>query len=337
MAGAKEARPVVMSSDIVSDDPKKVADPPKGAGGGKRRAKTSNDKARQDNRAAYLFLLPWFLGLALITVGPMLASLYLSFTDYSILSSPNWIGLDNYEHMFSGDRRYLKSVMVTLVYVFVSVPMLLVMALFLATIMNTGLRFLPLYRAVFYLPSLLGTSVAIAILWRRVFGGEGLVNSFLNLFGFDGPSWIGHPDYALYTLIVLNVWTFGSAMIIFLAGLRQIPTSLYEAASVDGAGRVRRFLHITLPLLTPVIFFNLIFNIIGAFQAFVPAFIVSSGTGGPIDSTLFYTLYLYQEGFTQLDMGYASAMAWVLLLAIAVFTGLMFLAGKIWVFYGDEK
>lgn len=299
------------------------------------RGRWSSDKARKENRAAYLFLAPWFAGLFLITIGPMAASLYLSFTDYSVLSPPTWIGLDNFANLFN-DQRYLSSIKVTLIYVFASVPLLLVFALFLAAVLNTGVRFLPLYRAIFYLPSLLGTSVAIAILWRRVFGSEGLINSALGLVGIEGPSWIGHPDYALYTLVVLNVWTFGSAMIIFLAGLRQIPQWLYEAAAVDGAGRIRRFVTITLPLLTPVIFFNLVLNIIGAFQAFTPAFIVSGGTGGPIDSTLFYTLYLYQEGFAQLNMGYASAMAWILLLVIAAFTALTFITGKFWVFYGDE-
>ena len=300
-----------------------------------RRRKRSGH-SRQQNRAAYLFLAPWLAGLYLITLGPMLASLYLSFTEYNVLSAPRWIGLDNYIQLFTADPRYLQSVVVTATYVFVSVPLLLIFALFLATVLNTGLRLLPLYRAIFYLPSLLGTSVAIAILWRQVFGGEGLLNQFLALFGFEGPSYIGHPDYALYTLIALNVWTFGSAMIIFLAGLRQIPASLYEAAAVDGAGRWYRFWHITLPMLTPVIFFNLVLNVIGAFQAFTPAFVVSNGTGGPIDATLFYTLYLYQEGFASLDMGYASAMAWVLLLAIAVLTALLFATGRKWVFYGDE-
>lgn len=291
---------------------------------------------RAQDRAAFLFLAPWFAGFFLVTLGPMLASLYLSFTQYNVLSPPEWVGIDNYARMFTRDPRYLKSVAVTFTYVLTSVPLLLLFALILALILNTGLRFLPLYRAIFYLPSLLGTSVAIAILWRRVFGGEGLLNAFLAMFGYDGPSWIGDPDSALGTLVLLNVWTFGSAMIIFLAGLRQIPTSLYEAASVDGAGRWQRFRRITLPMLTPVLFFNLVLNIIGAFQAFTPAFIVSSGTGGPADSTLFYTLYLYQEGFVRLNMGYASAMAWILLLIIAVFTALLFRTGRRWVFYDDE-
>lgn len=290
---------------------------------------------QKENRSAYLFLLPWFLGLVFITVGPLLASLYLSFTDYSILSSPNWIGLNNYREMFLGDPRYFSAVRVTLMYVFISVPLVLVFALFLAMVLNRGIKALALYRAIFYVPSLLGTSVAVAVLWRRVFGEAGLVNGVLAWFGIQGPSFIGNPDWALYTLITLNVWTFGAAMVIFLAALRQIPESLYEAAGVDGAGAVRKFFHITLPLLTPIIFFNAIMNMVNAFRAFTQAYVVSGGDGGPDDSTLFYTLYLYQRGFTQFDMGYASAMGWVLLIAIAVSTALMFATSKYWVFYGE--
>jgi multiple sugar transport system permease protein len=188
------------------------------------------------------------------------------------------------------------------------------------------------YRGIFYLPSLLGGSVAIAILWRQVFGAEGLVN---NLLGLEG-SWISRPSTVLSTLIVLAAWQFGSPMIIFLAGLKQIPQDLYDAAAVDGAGKVSTFLRITLPLLTPIIFFNLVLQMIGAFQAFTPAFIISGGTGGPSDSTLFYTLYLYKKGFEFLDMGYASAMAWVLLLIIAVFTAVAFYTSRYWVHYGDS-
>ena len=180
----------------------------------------------------------------------------------------------------------------------------------------------------FYLPSLLAGSVSIAILWRQIFGNDGLVNQLLALAGIEGPSWIGHPDFALGTLIVLNAWTFGSPMVIFLAGLRQIPVTYYEAASMDGAGTWTRFRHITLPLLTPIIFFNLVLQIIGSFQSFTQAFIVSGGTGGPSDATLLYTLYLYERGFGSFEMGYASALAWLLLLIIAALTGLNFLLAK---------
>jgi multiple sugar transport system permease protein len=264
----------------------------------------------------------------------MLASLYLSFTNYHLLGGMEWIGFDNYERMLTSDRRFRASVWVTFRYVFVSVPLQLIFALALAMILDRGVRGLAIYRSVYYLPSLLGSSVAVAILWRQVFGREGLFNTALALIGIDSTTaWIVNPDHALNTLIVLNVWTFGSPMIIFLAGLRQIPSEFYEAASVDGAGPVKKFLRITIPLLTPIIFFNMILQFIGAFQAFTPAFIVSGGSGGPANSTLFYTLYLYQQGFQSFNMGYASAMAWLLLVVIAAFTFVNFLAARFWVHY----
>jgi multiple sugar transport system permease protein len=207
--------------------------------------------------------------------------------------------------------------------------------LLLAVVLDRGVRGMAFYRSIFYLPSLLGTSVAIAILWKRVFGSDGLVNQALALIGVQGQSWISEPGTALSTLIVLNVWTFGAPMVIFLAGLRQIPTMYYEAATVDGAGRWARLRHVTIPLLTPIIFFNLVLQMIGAFQTFTQAFVVSGGTGAPSDRTLFYTLYLYQRGFGSFQMGYASALAWLLLLIIAAFTALNFLLAKRWVFYGD--
>ncbi|MHA6628801.1 carbohydrate ABC transporter permease [Pseudonocardia sichuanensis] len=287
-----------------------------------------------DNKAAAFFLAPWFAGLALITIGPMAASLYLSFTDYSLLDAPEWIGLENYLGML-GDERLLVSLRVTFVYVFVSVPLQLAAALALALFLDRGLRGLAIYRSVYYLPSLLGGSVAIAILWRQIFGTSGLINQLLAALGVQGEGWVSHPDYALGTLVVLNVWTFGAPMIIFLAGLRQIPETYYEASAIDGAGRLRQFRSITLPLLTPIVFFNLVLQVIGAFQSFTQAFVVSGGTGGPVDSTLFYTLYLYQTGFTNLDMGYASAMAWLLLVITGVLTAVNFLLSKYWVFYDD--
>lgn len=291
-------------------------------------------RRKGDNRTAYLFLAPWLVGLIVVTIGPVLASLYLSFTEYNLLESPKWIGLDNFREMWD-DRRLRKSFVVTLKYVGIGVPLQLALALGLALLLNKGLRGLSFYRSVFYLPSLLGGSVAIAILWRQVFGAEGIVNHFLAELGIDGPGWISHPDTALYAIIVLNVWTFGSPMVIFLAGLRQIPRMYYEAAAVDGANAWKQFTKITLPLLTPIIFFNLVLQVIFSFQAFTQAFIVSGGTGGPADSTLFYTLYLYKEGFGFLHMGYAAAMAWFLLVVIAAFTAINFWFSKYWVFYGD--
>ena len=291
-------------------------------------------RKKGDGKAAALFLAPWFVGLVLITAGPMVASLYLSFTDYNLLQAPSWIGWDNYERMFA-DPRLLNSLQVTFTYVFVSVPLQLAAALGLALLLDRGLRGLAVYRSIYYLPSLLGGSVAIAILWRQVFGADGLINQVLALVGIEGQGWVSHPDYALGTLVALNVWTFGAPMIIFLAGLRQIPRMYYEAASIDGAGRWRQFRSITVPMLTPIIFFNLVLQLINAFQSFTQAFVVSGGTGGPADSTMFYTLYLYLKGFGSLEMGYASAMAWFLLLIIGGMTFVNFLASKYWVFYDD--
>ena len=224
-------------------------------------------KEKNDNKAAYLFLLPWFIGLAVITVGPMMASLYLSFTNYNLLQPPEFTGMDNFTRMLT-DERLHNSLGVTFLYVFVSVPIQLALALALAVLLNRGLRGLSFYRSVFYLPSLLGSSVAIAVLWKQVFGTEGLFNDFLALFGVAGHGWISDPATALSTLITLNVWTFGAPMVIFLAGLRQVPAMYLEAAEVDGATRWQRFMRITLPLLTPIIFFNLVLQIIHAFQSF---------------------------------------------------------------------
>ncbi|MEH1127444.1 carbohydrate ABC transporter permease [Micromonospora sp. CPCC 206061] len=288
---------------------------------------------KRKDRAGYLFLLPWFIGM-LFTVVPFFASLYLAFTDYNLLNHPQWIGLGNFREMLD-DPLLRQSLKVTFIYTFVSVPLSLVVALGVAMVLNQGIRGLPVYRAVFYLPSLLGGSVAIVLLWRYVFGLNGIVNAFLGWWGIEGPGWTSDPDYALTTLIILHVWTFGSPMVIFLAGLRQIPTMYYEAAAVDGASRWRQFRSITLPLLSPIIFFNLIQSLISSFQTFTQGFIMSGGTGGPADSTMFYNLYLYQQGFSQFHMGYASAMAWMLLVIIAAFTALNFLAAKYWVFYDN--
>lgn len=300
----------------------------------KRASATRSPAEKSDGRWSWFFLGPWYIGLILITAGPLLASLYLSFTDYDLLTDPQLIGTDNYTQMFA-DPRLLKSLQVTAIYVFVSVPLQLAAALGLALLLDRGMRGLALYRSAFYLPSLLGGSVAIAILWRQIFGTTGLINQVLGYFGIEGQGWVSHPDYALGTLIILNVWTFGSPMIIFLAGLRQIPEMYYEAASIDGATRLRQFFSITIPMLTPIIFFNLVLQVIHAFQSFTQAFVVSGGTGGPADSTLFYTLYLYEQGFASLNMGYASAMAWLLLVIIAVLTAANFFLSKFWVFYND--
>ena len=301
---------------------------------GLRRRKGTRASGR-DDRVAYLFLAPWLLGLAGITLGPLLASLGLSFTHYDLLSTPIWTGLANYRRMASGDPSFMRSFGVTALYVAASVPSVLVISLALALLLNRGVRGLTVYRGLFYLPSLLGGSVAIAVLWRQVFGIDGMLNHVLALVRIPGQSWIGSPGTALYTLVALNVWQFGAAMIIFLAGLRQIPQDLYEAAAVDGARPWRRFWHITIPMLSPVIFFNAVLGLIRAFQVFTPAYVISNGNGGPAGSMLLYALYLYQQGFVRYDMGYAAAMAWILVVVIAALTGAIFLSARFWVHYAD--
>jgi multiple sugar transport system permease protein len=303
----------------------------------RERAATQSRWSRiwHNDAPGYLFLLPWLIGFLGLTIGPMVTSLYLSFTDFDLLTSPDWVGADNYIRMFTNDAKFWTSMRVTMFFVIFSVPLKLCFALAVAMLLNRGIRGLPLYRALFYLPSLLGASVAIAILWRQIFAGDGLVNKLLAMIGIAGPSWISNPNTSLWTLIILSIWQFGSPMIIFLAGLRQIPQDMYEAASLDGASKWRQFVKITLPLLTPVVFFNAIIQTIEAFKSFTPAFIISGGTGNPINSTLFYTLYLYQEAFAFFRMGYASALAWVLLALVGVFTAVSFLSSKYWVHYDE--
>tara|TARA_R110002124_G_scaffold66612_3_gene181257 strand:- start:4384 stop:5289 length:906 start_codon:yes stop_codon:yes gene_type:complete len=300
-------------------------------------SKTKNLSTKQ-NGVAFLFLSPWIIGFALLTLGPLVGSMYLSLTDYDLFTSPEWAGLENYKRLWSGDSRYIQSLKVTFGYVFFSVPLKLGFALFIALILNRGLRGLGLYRSVFYLPSLLGGSVAVAIMWRQIFSYDGVINYFLwTYFKYDAPSWITNPDYALGTLVLLAAWQFGAPMVIFLAGLKQIPQDMYDAAAIDGARPVQQFFYVTIPLLTPIIFFNFVMQTIGSFQAFTPSYIISDGSGGPADATLFYTLYLYEQAFTDFQMGYASAIAWVLVGIIAIATSISFLSAKYWVHYGDQE
>ncbi|MEM1505597.1 sugar ABC transporter permease [Domibacillus sp. 8LH] len=281
--------------------------------------------------AGYLFLSPWLIGFFLLTLYPMLLSLYFSFTNYSLLEAPEWVGLDNYSKMFFSDSMFYKSLYITLLFVVISVPLKLITALMMALFLNQKLKFMSIYTTLIYLPSLIGTSVAVAILWRNLFGQDGLINQLLGILGIEGTNWISNPDSALGTLILLVVWQFGSSMVIFLAGLKQISPELYEAASVDGASKARQFFSITLPLLSPVLLFNLVLQTIGSFQMFTQAFVITKG--GPVQSTYMFALYLYERAFAGFQMGYASALAWVLLVIIGIFTALIFLSSKKWVFY----
>lgn len=294
-------------------------------------------KFLRKNGPAYAFLTPWFLGFLLLAIGPILASFYLSLTNYQIGKPPVWSGLENYEFMLCCDDRFRKSLSVTFTFVFLSVPLKLIFALSIAMLLDKGVRAIGWYRAMFYLPSILGGSIAVAILWKQLFNYDGVVNTFLRLFGIEGQYWLNDPDYSLYTLIVLAMWQFGSPMLIFLAGLRAIPQDLYEAAEIDAASKSRQFFAITVPLLAPVIFFNLVLQMIEAFKSFNSAFIISGGNGAPVDSLLFITVFLYQEAFQYSRMGYASALAWVLLVIIAVFTAAAFWSSKYWVHYESDR
>ncbi|WP_141504245.1 carbohydrate ABC transporter permease [Paenibacillus luteus] len=289
-----------------------------------------------DLYAGYAFIFPWLLGLFVFSLFPIFFSLYLSFTDYDILSAPQWIGFENFKEMFTDDPRFVKSVKVTLLYVAVSVPLRLCFALAVAALLNMKIKGARALRSLYYLPTLMGGSVAVIVMWGQLFGINGAFNSFMrSIFGIEiSISWITDPSTALGSLIALSVWQFGSAMLIFLAGLKQIPASLLEAALVDGASAAYRFRRITLPLLSPVIFFNLVMGIIGGFKVFSEGMILTGG--GPHDQTLFYVIYLYENSFRFLHMGYGSAMAWVLLLAVSILTALVFRSSSLWVHYESK-
>lgn len=281
------------------------------------------------------YLAPYIVGLLVFTAVPFLTSLYLSFTSYDLMSSPRWTGLANFQRLLTGDRTFAKSLSVTLLYVFMTVPMKLAFALFIAAILNYKLQFINFFRTAFYVPSILGGSIAIAVLWRYIFASEGLVNMALGLVGLGAVDWFGDPTNALITITLLRCWQFGSAMVIFLAALQSIDKSLYEAAAIDGAGKVATFIFITLPLLTPVIFFNLIMQMVQAFQEFNGPYIITQG--GPLKSTYLLPLYIYEEAFKKFNMGYASAIAWVLFIIIMALTLIAFWSSRKWVYYAGDK
>ncbi|MFD4108476.1 ABC transporter permease subunit [Streptomyces sp. NPDC058650] len=293
-------------------------------------------RARRENLAGYLFMSPWIAGFLLLTAGPMVASLYFAFTDYNLFDAPKWIGLDNFTEMF-GDARWRTSVEITGWYVVIGTPLKLAAALGVALLLNQSRRGQGFYRAAFYAPSLIGASVSIAIVWRAIFSDGAAVDRAQQVFGMDAGGWIGDPDRIIYALVALTVWQFGAPMVIFLAGLKQVPRELYEAAQVDGASPWRRFWHITLPMISPVLFFNVLLETIHSFQIFGSAYIIGSqgNACGPADGTLVYTCYLYIQGFENSRMGLASAMAWMLLLAVGLVTAVLFWSQRRWVHYEE--
>lgn len=292
-------------------------------------------KNRKVNVLGYCMIAPWLIGFLVMFLIPMCISLYYSFTDYNLLSDPNFIGIQNYVRMFTDDPDFWQAIKVTFLYVLILVPCRLAFALLVALLLNTKRKGGGLYRTLYYIPSIIGGSIAVSIVWKQLFGNDGVAMSLLSLVGIDQKlSFIGNPNTALGTLILLGVWQFGSSMLIFLAALKQVPASIYESASLDGAGGLRKFFKITLPMISPTIFFNLILQIINGFRAFTEGYIVTNG--GPMDSTLFYVLNLYRRAFTYFDMGYSSAMAWVLVLIIACFAGIVFKSQGAWVYYESK-
>lgn len=283
----------------------------------------------------FFFILPWLIGFLVFKLYPMGSSLFYSFTDYNLFSGISVVGtLQNYIDVFTTSK-ITKAMGITFRYAFITVPLKLIFALFVAYILNFKIKGVNFFRTVYYIPSILGGSVAIAVLWKAVFRDEGLLNGALALIGITGPSWLSDTKYSLMVICLLRVWQFGSSMVIFLAALKGVSADLYEAASIDGAGKWRQFFSVTVPLITPVIFYNLVTQLCQAFQEFNGPYIITSG--GPRNSTTLLSLLIYNSAFKQYDMGMASAMAWVLFVILMIFTGIAFLSQKYWVFYSDEE
>jgi len=294
-------------------------------------------RGRRNQWVGYLYILPWLIGFLIFQAGPLFASLYFSFTDYSIIGDINFVGLRNYLTAFTSDVNFIKSLRATLLYVFGAVPLKLSLALLMALILNSKLKGIYIFRTAYYLPSIMGASVAVAILWRFMFMKSGYINSILSFLGFRTFDWIGNPSTALFVIILISVWQFGFAMVLYLAALKDIPTELYESASIDGAGPFRRFFSITLPMISPVIFFTIVMQLIAHFQDFTAPMIVTRG--GPLRTTYLYGLFLYDNAFKFFKMGYASALSWILFIIIAIITGIIFKFSNVLVYYrgGDNE
>lgn len=286
------------------------------------------------NNIGFFFIVPWLLGFLLFKLYPFASSLYYSFSDFHLFRGISEYGIDNYVKIFTDDK-ILKALGVTFRYSFLTVPLKLVAALFIAYILNFKLKGVNLFRTAYYIPSILGGSVAIAVLWKAVFRDDGLMNTALGFFGIQGPNWLSDPHYALFIICLLRVWQFGSAMVIFLAALKGVPQELYEAASIDGAGKWRQFFSVTVPLITPVIFYNLVTQLCQAFQEFNGPYIITQG--GPRNSTTLISLLVYNSAFKTYEMGMASAMSWVMFIIVMVLTSIAFISQKHWVYYADEE
>ncbi|RHP36376.1 carbohydrate ABC transporter permease [Lachnotalea sp. AF33-28] len=288
---------------------------------------------RKRDYAAFIFISPWIIGFLVFQAYPFLSSFVYSFTDLSMLKPYKFIGLYNFKEIFTHDQTFIQSLKVTVVYVLISVPLKLTFALFIAMLLNLKVKGIGVFKTLYYLPSILGGSVGIAILWRFLFNKNGFINQLIGRLGMPAVDWLGSPDISLITISLLAVWQFGSSMILFLAALKQIPQELYEAAQVDGSGRVRMFFKITVPMITPIILFNIVMQMINAFQEFAAPFLITKG--GPLKATYLYGLMLYDNAFTYLKMGYASALSWIMFVIILILTALIFKSSAYWTFYQD--
>ncbi|PXX52015.1 carbohydrate ABC transporter membrane protein 1 (CUT1 family) [Hungatella effluvii] len=293
-------------------------------------------KKMRDNKVGYFLLAPWLFGFIAMYLIPMFMSMYYSFTNYNLLNVPQFIGFDNYKRIFMQDKTFYQSIKVTFSYVLILVPLRLIFALGVAVLLNKKHKGLGFYRTFYYIPSIIGGSIAVSVVWKQIFGNQGVVMSILAAFGIEQKlSLLGNPKTALSVIILMGIWQFGSSMLIFLSALKQIPYSLYESAMVDGAKPMPTFFKITLPMLTPTIFFNLILQVINGFRIFTESYVITDG--GPLDSTLSYVLYLYRRSFAYFDMGYSCALAWVLVAIIGVFTVVLFKTQNNWVFYESKE
>ncbi|MDL2301697.1 sugar ABC transporter permease [Lachnospiraceae bacterium OttesenSCG-928-D06] len=301
-------------------------------------AKTLNKAGKSHNYTkrdyqAFLYLLPWLIGFAILQLYPFISSFYYSFTDYKISTAADWVGVQNYIKLFFEDTEFWNSVKVTIFYTLYTVPGKLIMALGVAVFLNRDIKGINLIRTLYYIPSLFGGSVAVAILWKLMFMDDGVINAMLSVFNLPAVQWLGNTKTALPTICALEIWQFGSSMVMFLAALKNVPRELYEAASIDGSGKVNSFLRITVPQITPIIFFNVIMQTIQALQNFTSAFVITNG--GPLKSTNVLGIKLYKEGFSYFKMGYASAISWVVFVMILVVTLVLFRSSSAWVYYDD--
>ena len=279
------------------------------------------------------YIAPWLIGFFVLQLYPFVASFIYSFTDYNMLRPAQFVGLENYIRLFTIDPDFKKSIGVTLLYALISVPSKLIFALLVAFILNLKLKHINFFRTVYYMPSIMGGSVAISALWRLMFMKEGIINSLLGNLGIEPIDWLGNASTAMITICLLQVWQFGSSMVLFLAALKQVPNDLYEAASIDGASKFKQFFRITLPMITPIVFFNLIMQMVNSFQNFTSAFVITNG--GPLKSTYLIGMKLYNEAFKNFKMGYACAVSWVMFAIILVFTAIIFRTSDKWVYYDD--